>query len=139
MTPAIPSPPATPGLIPRCLRVSAFAQLVNGHRLSQGCLALEWSSAIAAVAQSHSQDMVERGFFSHTNPDGDSPGDRLNAVGINGSGWAENIASGYLDAASALEGWLGSPGHRANIENCSLTHHGAGLVSARWTHLFLRQ
>jgi uncharacterized protein YkwD len=37
-----------------------------------------------------------------------------------------------------LAAWLNSSGHRANIENCSLTHHGVGLEGTHWTHVFLR-
>jgi uncharacterized protein YkwD len=81
--------------------------------------------------------MVARDFFSHTNPDGDSPWDRLSAAGISFSRAAENIAWGYTSAEAVLSGWLGSPGHRANIENCALTHHGVGLADWHWTHLFV--
>jgi uncharacterized protein YkwD len=118
--------------------VVEFVDLMNAHRLDEGCGALTWQDDVAAVAQAHSQDMVDRGFFSHVNPDGESPGDRLQEAGIAYTGWAENIAVGYASAESVLSAWLNSSGHRANIENCSLTHHGVGLVDAHWTHVFLR-
>jgi uncharacterized protein YkwD len=118
--------------------VTSFVQLMNEHRSSVGCPALTWSAAVAAVAQAHSEDMVARDFFSHTNPDGDSPFDRLHDAGISYSAAAENIAYGYPTAESVLDGWLGSSGHRANIENCSLTEHGVGLEGTHWTHLFIR-
>ena len=50
---------------------------------------------------------------------------------------AENIAYGYADAASVLQAWLDSPGHRANIENCGLLQHGVGLEGSHWTHVFV--
>jgi uncharacterized protein YkwD len=118
-------------------RVEAFVDLMNEHRVDVGCDPLQWSPNVADVAQAHSSDMVERGFFSHTNPDGESPFQRLANAGIEYSLAAENIAYGYPDAQAVLEGWLGSPGHRANIENCALTHHGVGLVDSYWTHLFV--
>jgi uncharacterized protein YkwD len=118
--------------------ISSFAQLMNDHRMSMGCPALEWNEEVAAVAQAHSEDMVARDFFSHTNPDGDSPFDRLQAAGIGYSAAAENIAYGYHTPEAVLDAWLGSPGHRANIENCSLTEHGVGLDGTLWTHLFIR-
>ncbi len=49
----------------------------------------------------------------------------------------ENIAAGYQTPSAVLEGWLGSPGHRANIENCGFTHHGVGLNESHWTHMFI--
>jgi uncharacterized protein YkwD len=59
-------------------------------------------------------------------------------AGIGFSGAAENIAWGYPTAEAVLTGWLNSPGHKANIENCNLTGHGVGLVGTHWTHLFIR-
>jgi uncharacterized protein YkwD len=118
--------------------VASFAEQVNAHRGSVGCPQLVWNPAVAAVAQEHSADMVDRDFFSHTNPDGASPFDRLTEAGIVYSGAAENIAYGYATAEAVLAAWLGSPGHRANIENCALTEHGVGLDGTHWTHLFIR-
>jgi len=118
--------------------VAEFTELVNAHRASVGCPALSWNSSVADVAQAHSDDMVTRDFFSHTNPDGLSPFDRLSEAGIGFTAAAENIAFGYPTAQAVLQGWLGSPGHRANIENCALTEHGVGVTEAHWTHLFIR-
>jgi len=114
-----------------------FVELVNDHRVSVGCEPLVWRPDVAEVARAHSQDMVERDFFAHTNPDGASPFDRLRLAGIDYSRAAENIAYGYRTAENVLDGWLGSPGHRANIERCALTQHGIGLVGTHWTHLFV--
>ncbi len=118
--------------------VAEFVTAVNAHRVDVGCPALAWDGEVAAVAQGHSEDMVARGFFSHTNPDGDSPGDRLRDADITFTSWAENIAYGYSSPESVLEAWLGSSGHRANIENCALTVHGVGLEATYWTHVFIR-
>ncbi len=117
--------------------VVRFVDLMNDHRASVGCPPLSWNDGVAAVAQAHSQDMVDRGFFSHTNPDGESPFDRLTEAGIAYSRAAENIAWGHPTADAVLSAWLGSPGHRANIENCLLTQHGVGLQDQRWTHVFI--
>lgn len=116
--------------------VQAFVAAMNAHRASVGCGPLAWSEAVGGVAQAHSADMLERGYFAHTNPDGDSPFDRMREAGITYSRAAENIAFGYPTGAAVLQGWLGSAGHRANIENCQLTEHGVGLVGTYWTHLF---
>ena len=97
-----------------------------------------WHPATADVAHAHSQDMQDRGFFSHTNPDDESPWDRLAEGGVTWNGPAgENIAQTPGGAESALQLWLNSPGHRANIENCAFNYHGVGLVGAYWTHVFI--
>lgn len=118
--------------------VEQFVHLVNAHRRSVGCAAFVWNGPVAGVAQAHSGDMLSRGFFDHRNPSGETPGDRLTAAGIAWTGWAENIAYGQPTAQSVLDAWLDSPGHRSNLENCSLTEHGVGLVGTHWTHVFLR-
>lgn len=115
-----------------------FVSLLNAHRQSVGCEPLAWNPAVAGVAQRHSEDMVARAYFAHYNPEGESPFDRLQAAGIPYSQAAENIAYGYPSGAAVLEGWLNSPGHRANVENCGLSEHGVGLEGTHWTHLFIR-
>lgn len=116
--------------------VAALVSLVNEHRASVGCSALRWNGDVAEVALAHSQDMIDRDFFDHTNPDGDSPADRLRSAEIDYRRMAENIARGFDTGASVLDAWLGSPGHRTNIENCQLEEHGVGLADGHWTHLF---
>ena len=118
--------------------VETFVTQLNAHRESVGCGALVWHSATADVGYAHSQDMQDRGFFSHTNPDGDSPWDRLAEGGVTWNGPAgENIAQTPGGAESALQLWLNSSGHRANIENCAFDHHGVGLAGTYWTHVFI--
>lgn len=110
---------------------------VNQHRLLVGCESLVWHVDAAAVAQRHSEDMVARRFLAHTNPDGHSPADRLRNAGIGFGAWGENLAAGIPNARTVLQKWLGSPGHRRNVERCRYTHHGIGLHQQHWTHLFL--
>ena len=55
---------------------------------------------------------------------------------------SENVAYGYQDAASVLEGWLNSPTHKAAIED-DYTHTGIGIVETEqgipfYTQLFIR-
>lgn len=118
--------------------IETFVSAMNQHRAQMGCPELTWHATLAEVAQAHSEDMVARGFFSHTNPDGESPFDRIQEAGVTYSSAAENIAFGYPTGEAVLNGWLGSAGHRANIENCSLTEHGVGLSGTHWTHVFIR-
>ena len=126
-------PPATD------VEVVQLVDLVNDHRSGEGCGPLAWHIGAADVALAHSTDMRDRDFFSHTNPDGESPFDRMTAAGISWSGMAgENIAWGTASGSAVFDMWINSSGHRANIENCSYTHHGVGLVDGRWTHLFLQ-
>jgi len=118
--------------------VASFVRLMNAHRISLGLSPLVWDRRAAAVAQAHSRDMFDRHYFSHTSPDGRSTWDRLAARGVIYSQAGENIAWGQSTGSAVLTAWLGSPGHRANIESASFTHHGVGKVGTYWTHVFIR-
>ncbi|MBR30702.1 MAG: hypothetical protein CMN77_05275 [Spirochaetaceae bacterium] len=115
-----------------------FAELVNEHRKKVGCPPLQINEKLQKLATNHSRDMAARDFFSHTNPDGQSPFDRMKSAGIRYSWAAENIAYGQRTATEVLNSWLNSSGHRQNIENCKLREHGIGHYSAtnHWTHVF---
>ena len=52
---------------------------------------------------------------SHAGSDGSNAGQRIERQGYRWRAWAENVAVGYPDAASVMDGWMNSPGHRENI------------------------
>jgi uncharacterized protein YkwD len=114
--------------------------LINAERAAVGAPPLTIDPAAQAAAVAHSEDMLARGFFDHTNPDGQDAGDRLAAAGASSSGWAENIAMGQDTAQSVVEGWMNSPGHRDNILNPSYTLTGLAAVTGGdgpyWTQVF---
>ncbi|MFJ1705931.1 CAP domain-containing protein [Kitasatospora sp. NPDC088346] len=108
-----------------------FAQqvldLTNVQRAQNGCGPLAANDKLRAAAQGHSDDMAARNFFEHTNPDGAGLGNRVDAVGYRWGGLGENIARGQQNPADVVDGWMHSPGHRANILNCSFTELGVGV------------
>lgn len=118
-------------------QVEAFTELVNAHRRKVGCRPLAWVSAVATVAQQHSENMNRYNFFDHLNQDGKNPFERLQAARIRYRMAAENIAAGQWTAQQVLDAWLSSAGHRRNIENCGLLEHGVGLANNRWTHVLV--
>jgi uncharacterized protein YkwD len=101
-------------------------QLTNAQRTQHGCSALRVDSRLRTAARAHSRDMHVRDYFEHNSPDGKTPWDRIKAVGYTQAG-AENIAEGYATAQAVVDGWMNSPGHRANILNCSLKAVGIGV------------
>ncbi|MCB1171399.1 MAG: CAP domain-containing protein [Leptospiraceae bacterium] len=135
-----PSPGPTEGQenVKLSAEEARFVQLVNEHRKKVGCDPLKLNPVLMQVARNHTNDMARRDFFSHTNPEGESPFDRMKKAGLRYSLAAENIAFGQRDAREVLQSWLSSPGHRRNIENCRLKEHGIGHhpVTNHWTHVF---
>lgn len=115
--------------------------LVNEQRAQNGLSALVWDDALASVARAHSEDMRDRHFFSHTNPDGLSPFDRIKSYGISYRSAGENIAAGQTTPAEVVQAWMNSSGHRANILNEGYTKLGVGYASGGsyghyWTQNF---
>ncbi|WP_225800160.1 CAP domain-containing protein [Streptomyces sp. NK15101] len=102
-------------------------RLVNAERAKVGCTPVRADARLAALAGAFSADMATRGFFDHTDPDGDTPWARAEQAGISGMG-GENIARGQVDAAAVMTSWMNSDGHRANILNCDFTTMGVGVV-----------
>ncbi|MFI7443617.1 CAP domain-containing protein [Nonomuraea indica] len=117
----------------------AVVKLTNQARAANGCRPLVHDPQLRTAAERHSADMAARGFFDHDSPDGRDPGDRVRAAGFAPiRTWAENIAMGQRTAAQVVQGWLDSPGHRANIMNCAFTHIGVGHAAKgpHWTQVF---
>jgi uncharacterized protein YkwD len=104
----------------------AVVDLINDERVVAGCAPLQVNSKLVAAAQGHSEDMAINDFFSHTGSDGSSFVNRIEAQGYSWSTGGENIAAGYGTAAAAVNGWMNSSGHRANILNCNYQETGVG-------------
>ena len=113
----------------------------NAERVRRGLRALTVDQRLAAAAQAHSADMVQRGFFAHESPDGRQVWDRAVAAGYAYRKVAENIAAGQRSAEEVVRGWMESPGHRANILDGDLAQIGVGRVEGGsygvyWTQVF---
>jgi len=113
----------------------------NAERARHGLRALTVDQRLAAAAQAHSADMVRRAFFAHESPDGRQVWDRAVAAGYAYRKVAENIAAGQRTAEEVVRGWMGSPGHRANILDGDLTQIGVGRADGGsygvyWTQVF---
>jgi uncharacterized protein YkwD len=98
----------------------------NAERLQAGCGALRFDGRLASAARQHSTDMVNRHYFEHNSPDGNTPADRTAAAGYADYG-GENIAYGQRSAAEVVTDWMNSPDHRRNILDCEFTTVGVGL------------
>ncbi|MEU8032986.1 sigma-70 family RNA polymerase sigma factor [Streptomyces sp. NPDC049099] len=107
--------------------VDQVVALVNKERAAAGCGPLAEDPQLQKAAQGQSDDMAARDFFDHTNPDGADPGQRITAAGYRWSTYGENIARGQQTAAAVMDSWMNSPGHRANILNCSFKNIGVGV------------
>lgn len=98
---------------------------------------LSLSANLQKAAAGHAADMAARNYFSHVNPEGQAPRERLLALDDSfRSVMAENIAtSTFLPGTSMRDKadkfvhvWMNSPSHRRNIRNKRFTKTGLGIA-----------
>ena len=113
--------------------------LINEIRAQNGLGQLSINTELSRVARIKSQDMHDKDYFSHTSPTYGSPFDMMKSFGIRYRTAGENIAMGYRTPQSVVDGWMNSPGHRANILNGSFKEIGMGYVASGnyWTQMFI--
>lgn len=101
-------------------------QLLNRDREKHGLAPLVYSTALTELAEHYAADLIARGFFSHNDPDGRSPFDRMRAFGIAYQHAGENLAiNDGVEAAQAA--FMDSPTHRANVLHPQYTEVGIGV------------
>lgn len=91
----------------------------NQARIKNRMEPLAWAADLCRMAREHSESMARQGYFAHETLEGLQLKDRTRATGIpRFRVIGENIAynKGYEDPGGfAVERWMISPGHRANI------------------------
>ncbi len=92
-----------------------------GYQEYKSTTTLKWNGQLAEAALAHSRDMASRDFFDHTNPNDEGPGVRIDRAGYSWRTYGENIAAGQANVTIAINGWINSPGHCANIMNGTFT------------------
>lgn len=114
-------------------------KLVNKERLNKKLAPLSVMGNLQAVSDVRAAELSKE--FSHIRPDGSSCFTILQGIGYNSAG--ENIAAGYSSSAEVMEGWMNSPGHKANILSSKFTHLGVGYYGAAaashhyWSQMFI--
>ncbi len=127
---------------PNDIEKRAFEQ-TNLARIKNGLPPLAWDGEVCRMARAHSENMSRQGFFSHATPEGLRLRDRARLVGIiHYSVLGENIAynQGYEDpGAFAVERWMLSPKHRANILSTEFRAMAIGSFVASDGSVYLTQ
>jgi len=116
-----------------------IAKLINNHREDMGLKPLKANINLTKAAERHAPDiaaaMISGPGTGHIGTDGSTPETRITDAGyyLNIDSFtpstivAENVAWNY-NANDALQAWLMSPGHRANIEHERFNEMGIGVA-----------
>ncbi|KHD38373.1 transporter [Clostridium acetobutylicum] len=123
---------------------SQVIKLVNSQRAKYGLAPLKANTQLINIARVKSRDMMMKNYFSHTSPTFGSTFSLLTRYGLSYAAAGENIAYGYNNAASVMNGWMNSPGHRANILGRQYREIGVGAARSRsgkiyWTQVFIKR
>jgi len=103
--------------------------LINQQRTQNGLPALKIDDEVQNVARIKAGDMVNNNYFSHTSPTYGSPFDMLKSFGVSYKSAGENIA-GNSTNSGAVNAWMNSSGHKANILSNNYNYTGIGVVSS---------
>ena len=113
-------------------------QLINEERRDHGLRHLSWNAKLAQAALNHSADMASRDYFQHDSPEGYDFSWRYSQVGFSCNnprylggeniGWLEGYRGVNAIATATVDGWMNSPGHRANILVSDWRSEGIGVA-----------
>jgi uncharacterized protein YkwD len=105
--------------------------LGNLARRDNGVPPLRWNRQLTHASRWFSWDSIANrpgSYCGHDDTQGNGPGYRALAFGYLGSaGWENAFCGYYLTPEGAIQGWMNSPGHRANLLNPSLREIGLGF------------
>jgi uncharacterized protein YkwD len=81
-----------------------------------------------AVAEERLKDMFKNQYFSHYPPSGENFTELARKFGYKYNRLAENLTSGvYRNDEKVVDGWMQSPGHRANILSSDVSEIGVAV------------
>jgi len=105
---------------------------INNLRKQNGLQILNPNQTLINIAYSRSQDMIDRGYFSHNTPEGKNIFNILSENGVMYAYAGENLYNCTPPSVGSPEAitstWLGSENHRANIFNPNYSQVGIKIV-----------
>ncbi len=118
--------------------LNAICDLTNVQRIHAGLPPLVADPTLMQLACDQCQSMARQQQLSHS-IEGRSFSDRLRGSGYVSASAGENIAEGQLNGNEAVQDWMHSAGHRANIMNRQYTHIGVAMSTSKSGQRFYAQ
>lgn len=91
--------------------------LVNKERKKRGISSLKVDTSLKEYTHFRSNDMAMVNYFGHSSPKYGRWANFLYTGEYKFSFAGENLAAGYMTAKDFVQGWMDSPGHKANMLN----------------------
>jgi uncharacterized protein YkwD len=133
---------------------------VNVQRKANDREFFNWDDTLGGLARAHSEDMANRGYFKHVNPEGLTPMKRLEQAGYTSCRLVgENIYQNNLYSraitekkrttydwnsmekisATTVKGWMDSDSQRQTILEQGYTREGIGVAVASDDKVYITQ
>ncbi|MCM3901873.1 MAG: CAP domain-containing protein [Pyrinomonadaceae bacterium] len=138
----VPSPAAFPSINHATETERKAFEATNEMRANNGVSPLSWDAELCRMARAHSEKMARLGFFAHETPEGSRLKDRARTARIRFQVIGENIAYNQdVDdpGTFAVQRWMISSGHRANILSREFRSSGIGSFVAENGRVYLTQ
>jgi len=101
----------------------------NVQRAANGVGSLSLNDKLDAAAQASADDMAARDYWSHYTPEGNPPWIWVTNQGYSYQKLGQNLATGFSDEQSTINGWMASPPHRENLLDPSFSDVGFGYAN----------
>ncbi len=111
------------------MSLHGLLQSTNEKRKDNGQGSLQLNDKLISAAQAKANDMVGRNYWSHNTPDGQEPWVFMDSAGYNYQKAGENLAYGFVTSRDAVNGWMNSPSHKANMLDSSFIEVGFGVAN----------
>jgi uncharacterized protein YkwD len=123
-------------LIPHALYAATptaeqYRQAINQQRQQFKRSPLTTSYTLNRAALRRVQSMAREHYFAHTSPNGVTHTTFLAAGPAKFSRSGEILGRNFLSPTSAIQAWLASPSHAAQIKSTTYTHIGAAVGTIR--------
>lgn len=103
--------------------------LINEYRMENGLSELKPANKLQEVADLKAKDLVENKYFSHVSENLGTPFEMLKSNNIDYAVAGENLA-GNINSSKAVEAWINSPTHKANILDEEFKYTGISVVES---------
>lgn len=101
----------------------------NDQRLSHHVSTLSLDTRLSTAAKEKAQDMLTKGYWSHTAPDGTEPWTWIEQSGYTYQDAGENLAKNFTTAQATIAAWMDSSAHRDNLLNEKYRDVGFAIVN----------
>ncbi|TSC75516.1 MAG: transporter [Parcubacteria group bacterium Gr01-1014_30] len=115
------------------LTQAGVVEWTNVQRVKNGLPALRENAQLNTSALIKTEDMIAKQYFGHVSPEREGAGDFVNKAGYEFVAIGENLALGDFENEEILvQGWMDSPGHRANILNSQYQEIGVAVLKGEY-------